>query len=163
MRKGLEMNPQDFEERKKNFPNGPIEYVNKANIEIEIMEERHVRAILPVDPLHLNHVGTVYAGSMFVFAEALGGSLFTCTYGDEYIPVLKAVEVHYLKPATSDLVFDLSLTEQEAEEKIALAAERGRGDYFLDIPLYDKSGVHVFDAQFNYYAFSADKIKEFTA
>lgn len=150
-----------FEDMKRNFPNGPIEYVNMAGIEPEIVEERHIRAILPVDPIHLNHVGVVYAGSMFTFAESLGGKLFKCTYGDAYVPILKGVEVRYLKPTKKNLVFDISLTEEEAVEKIALAAERGRGDYFLDIPIYDVDGVQVLETHFNYYAFSADKIKEF--
>ena len=155
------MDAKYFEDRKANFSHGPIEYVNMAGIKIDVMEERHVRAILPVNPIHLNHVGTVYAGSMFTFAEALGGNLFACTYGPAYVPVIKGVEVHYLKPTKKDLVFDVSLTEEEAADKIALAAKRGRGDYFLDIPIFDIDGIKVCDCKFNYYAFSAEKIKEF--
>jgi acyl-coenzyme A thioesterase PaaI-like protein len=142
-----------YENRIKNFPNGPIRYVNLAGIVPEIMEERHVRLILPVEEIHLNHVGIVYAGSMFVIAEIAGANLFVCTYGqDEFVPILKGMEIKYNKPTKKDLVIDLFLTEEEAVEKIAKARERGRGDYFLDVPIKDVDGNEVALATFNYYA-----------
>lgn len=150
-----------FDNLKQGFGNSPIQYVNMAGIVPEVLEERHVRLLLPIDPLHKNHVGTAYAGSMFTMAEISGANLFMCSYGDAYVPVLKSVEVAYTKPATKDLVVDIALTEEEAESKIALAKERGRGDYFLDVPICDIDGNQVALAKFNYYAFSAEKISEF--
>lgn len=155
------MDKEFIENKKRTFSKGSIEYVNMAGIRPDIMEERHIRFVMPVDPLHLNHVGTAYAGSIFTMAEIARGNLFSCTYGQDYVPVLKAVEVRYLKPTKHDLVVDIALTEEEAAEKIQLAAERGRGDYFLDISVMDSEGVQVAEAHFNYYAFTAEKIKEF--
>ena len=155
------MNQQYLDHLKASIENGPIQYANMAGIQVETVEERHVKATLPVNPVHLNHVGTVYAGSMFVLAEVLGGSLFLSTYGGEYVPVLKGVEMRYLKPTKKDLVIDLSLTEEEAKAKIEPIAERGRGDYFIDIVVRDVDGVEVYSAKFNYYAFSKEKMTEF--
>ncbi|MCB6566920.1 DUF4442 domain-containing protein, partial [Desulfovibrio desulfuricans] len=90
--------------------------VNMAQLQAEAVEERHVRLRLPVGERHLNHVGIAYAGSEFVLAEIAGGTLFMATYGtDEFVPILKGVELKFLKPGTKDLVVDLSLTEEEAE------------------------------------------------
>ena len=73
------------------------------------------------------------------------------------MPILKGVELKFLKPGTKDLVVDLSLTEEEAERKIAPVRERGRGDYFLEIPVFDVDGEQVAQMDFNYYALPAKK------
>ena len=80
------------------------------------------------------------------------------TYGtDEFVPILKSVECKYLKPGTKDLVVDIALSKEEAEEKIKAVKERGRGDYFLDVPIVDSDGDDVALMSFNYYALPAQK------
>ena len=71
--------------------------------------------------------------------------------------ILKSVELKFVKPGTKDLYVDISLTEEEAAEKIKPVEERGRGDYFLDIPVYDVDGEQVAQMNFNYYALPAKK------
>jgi acyl-coenzyme A thioesterase PaaI-like protein len=152
------MEAEFFEQRKQNFGNGPIEYLNLAGIKAEVMEERHVRFVLPLEPRHLNHVGIAYAGSEFVIAESAGGNLFVCTYGsDKYAPIIKGCECKYLKPTKKDLVVDISLSAEEAAEKIKPIEERGRGDFFLDIPVMDADGEHVAQFNFNFYAIPLTK------
>ncbi len=74
------------------------------------------------------------------------------------MPILKSVELKFVKPGTKDLVVDIALTEEEAaERKIKPVEERGRGDYFLDIPVYDVDGERVAQMNFNYYALPAKK------
>lgn len=152
------MDKEFFDGLAKSVSNGPTPYVNEAGLVAEIVEERHVRMVLPLTAKHKNHVGIAYAGSEFVLAEITGGTLFMATYGtDEFVPILKSVECKYLKPGTKDLVVDISLTEEEAAEKIKLAKERGRGDYFLDVPVFDIDGEEVALMSFNYYALPAQK------
>ncbi|WP_165172714.1 DUF4442 domain-containing protein [Adlercreutzia sp. ZJ242] len=147
-----------FQELADNVSNGPTPFVNRAELRAEVVEERHVRIVLPLGQLHRNHVGIAYAGSEFVLAEIAGGTLFMATYGtDEFVPILKSVECAYVKPGVKDLHVDLALTEQEAQDKIALARERGRGDYFLDVPVLDADGEQVALMKFNYYALPAKK------
>ncbi|WP_172135612.1 DUF4442 domain-containing protein [Adlercreutzia sp. ZJ473] len=147
-----------FQELADNVSNGPTPFVNRAELRAEVVEERHVRIALPLGQLHRNHVGIAYAGSEFVLAEIAGGTLFMATYGtDEFVPILKSVECAYVKPGVKDLHVDLALTEQEAQDKIALARERGRGDYFLDVPVLDADGEQVALMKFNYYALPAKK------
>ena len=152
---------EEFIAQQADMKRTPIEYVNMAGMVADIIEERHIKLTLPVAPIHLNHVGTAYAGSMFTLAEIAGGKLFKCTYGTDYVPILKAAEIRYLKPSTKDLVVELSLTEEEAAEKIALAAQRGRGDYFLDVDIKNIDGVLGATVHFNYYALSAEAAKSF--
>lgn len=129
-----------------------------AGLEADIVEERHVRLSLPVAQRHLNHVGIAYAGSEFVLAEIAGATLFMATYGtDVYVPILKGVELKFLKPGTKDLVVDIALSEEEAAEKIKEVEQRGRGNYFLEVPVYDVDGEQVAQMDFNYYALPAQK------
>lgn len=142
----------------KNVNEGPTPFINLAKLQPEVIEERHVRLGLPVQELHMNHVGIAYAGSEFVLAEIAGGTLFMATYGsDEFVPILKGVDIKFVKPGTKDLYVELSLTEEEAAEKIAPVRERGRGNYFLQVDVHDVDGDVVAQFDFNYYALPAQK------
>ena len=152
------MDQEFFEGLAKNVNDGPTPFINLVQLQAEVVEERHVRLRLPLGDLHKNHVGIAYAGSEFILAEIAGGTLFMATYGtDVYVPILKSVELKFVKPGTKDLYVDISLTEEEAAEKIKPVEERGRGDYFLDIPVYDVDGEQVAQMNFNYYARPAKK------
>lgn len=152
------MDQEFFEGLAKNVSDGPTPYINMAQLVAEMVEERHVRLRLPVAGLHMNHVRIAYAGSEFVLAEIAGGTLFMATYGtDEFVPILKGVECKFVKPGTKDLVVDIALTEEEAAEKIAPVRERGRGNFFLEVPVCDVDGEQVAQMDFNYYALPAQK------
>lgn len=130
----------------------PIQWMKLANIQPQVIEQGHVKFTLPVKGLHLNHVNTVYAGSMFAFAELCGGAIFQATYGfDTWVPIVKKAGIRYVKPATDDLTCELKISEEEAKERIAPIEERGRGDFILSIPLLDKAGEEVAIAEINYY------------
>lgn len=146
-----------YEEKKYNFVhNGKIKYLNAAGVVPEIIEKGHVRFVLPVAEMHMNHVGIVYAGSFFVFAESAGACLIFAAYAEKknYTPIISNVSIDYLKPAKSDLVIDMTMSEEEAAEKIAPIDERGKGRYPLDVPIYDSEGVHVATAHITYYLFA---------
>lgn len=152
------MDQQLMDQLTKNVSDGPTPYINMAGLVAELVEPRHVRLRLPVDPTHKNHVGIAYAGSEFVLAEIAGGTLFMATYGtDRFVPILKGVDIKFVKPGTTDLVADVVLSEEEAAEKIAPIEERGRGDFPLDIVVKDMDGEPVATFAFNYYALPAQK------
>lgn len=152
------MNKEYFDSLVESLSSGPTPYVNMAGLVAEVVGDRRVRLRLPVDPTHRNHVGMAYAGSEFVLAEIAGGTLFQATYDPEkWVPILKAVDIKFIKPGMKDLVVDLELTEEQAAEKIAEAEERGRGNYYLDVPVTDVDGEQVAQFSFNYYALPAKK------
>lgn len=122
----------------------PIKWVELGKFSNDILEERHIRMTVPVAGLHINHVGTVYAGSMFTLLELAAGAIFMCTYGlDEYVPIVASFEITYLKPTRKDLVVDIEWTEEEAAERIAPIKERGRGRMPVELTLKDADGVEV--------------------
>ena len=146
-----EVTPEVFEAAKQSVIHGKINYLNVAGIIPEVAEERHVRYRLPLTAMHVNQIGIMYAGSFFVFGEATGASLIKCTYGTAYVPIIKSVSIDYLKPATSDLVIDIAMTEEEAKERIAYVEEHGKGQYPMTIPIMTADGVHTANVNIVYY------------
>ncbi len=146
-----EMNQEFFKSAMNDIVHGKINYINVAGIEPELFEERHVVGRLPLSSMHMNHVGMLYAGSFFVFGEAMGASLIKCTYAGAYVPIIKSVSIDYKKPALKDIVIDISMTEEEAEERIAYVKEHGKGQYPMDIPVKDADGVEVCVIHIVYY------------
>ena len=143
--------PEFFENAKEAITHGKIQYLNDAGLAPELFEERHVVCRLPVNPVHMNHVGIAYAGSFFSVAEATGASLIKCTYGKKYVAIIKNATLDYLRPAKTDLVVDLSMTEEEAKERIAYVEEHGKGQYPLDIPVKDAEGNLCANVHITYY------------
>ena len=133
-----EMNAAFFEEAKYNLQHGKINFLNVAGLIPEVAE-------------HLNHVNIVYAGSYFVLAESSGATLIKCTYAGKYVPIIKSVNIDYRKPTKRDLIVDISMTEEEAKERIAYVEEHGKGQYPLDVPVMDADGVHCADVHIVFY------------
>lgn len=146
-----------FEQKKYDFINDcKIPYLKVAGIMPEIIEPRHVRFVMPVKEMHMNHVNIVYAGSFFVLAESAGASLIFSAYAPErtYTPIIADMSIDYHSPATSDLVVDMTISEEEAAEKIAKINERGKGRYPLDVPVCDSEGKLCATAHITYYLYA---------
>lgn len=146
-----EITPEFFEKVKDGLVHSRINYMNVAGIIPVLAETRHVIARLPANGMHMNHVNIMYAGSYFVFAEATGAALLKCTYHDKYVLIIKSMEINYIKPTARDLVIDISMTEEEAAERIAYVKEHGKGRYPLDIPVMDADGETCADVHIVYY------------
>lgn len=149
--------PEFFEAVRKNIVDCPIEYLRLAGVVPEVLEERHIRMKLEAGKMHLNHVNIMYAGSYFVFAESAGANLIACTYGGQFVPIIASVNVNYLKPSANDLIIDMSMTEEEAAERIAPILERGKGRYPLTINVMDSEGTHCAQVEIVYYLMPAPK------
>jgi thioesterase domain-containing protein len=134
-----------------------IEWVAKSGIRPELIEERHVRMVMPVAG-HLNHVNTMYAGSIFVLAEMSAGALFFAAYGtDDFAPVVRKADIQYTRPALGDICVDARLTKEEADAKLAPVLERGRGDLFLEVVVRDLDGNECARANINLYCLPLKK------
>lgn len=146
-----EMNDAFFAAAGEGLCHSKINYMNMAGICPVSLSERRVKTKLPANYMHMNHVGIVYAGSYFVFAEASGATLIKCTYGGAYTPIIKSCSLDYTKPSKSDLVIDISLSEKDAAEKIAYIEKNGKGRYPLDIEIKNVEGELCATAHIVYY------------
>jgi len=144
-----------FSKIKESINNSDNKLIQLAGIRVLDLSKRHVKLEMPLGDVHVNHIGTAYAISMLMLMEIGGASLIRATYGfDTYIPVIKKLDVVYLKPTSKTLICNLFISEKDAEEKIIPVAQRGRGDFILPITLTDIENEEIAKSNINYYLIS---------
>ena len=128
-----------------------IPWVKDSGLSAELLETRHVVLRLPKDR-HLNHVGIVYAGSLFMLMEIAGATLFACTYPyGKYIPINKEMDIKFLNMGVTDILCELSITEEDAKEMIRPIDEKGKGEWVLEMDCRDTKGTIIAKSVCHYY------------
>ena len=117
-----------------------IKIVEKMGMRILDFKKQSVKIMLPKEP-NVNHIGTVYAGSLFSLADYAGGVLFYASFdGKKYYPLLKEVTIAFKKPGTTDITCEASMSPAQAEQIKSIADEAGKADWVLDLELKDAKG-----------------------
>jgi thioesterase domain-containing protein len=123
-----------------NYLEKAIQIIEKMGMRIVDFQKQSVKIVLPKAP-NVNHVGTVYAGSLFSLADYAGGVLFYATFDiRKYYPLLKEVTIAFKKPATTDISVEASMTSAQAEQIKKITDETGKSDWDLDLELKDEKG-----------------------
>ena len=117
-----------------------IKIIEKMGMRILDFQKYSVKIVLPKEP-NINHVGTIYAGSLFSLADYAGGVLFYASFDRrKYYPLLKEVTIAFKKPATTDITVEASMTPEQAEHIKNITDETGKADWVLDLELKDAMG-----------------------
>lgn len=120
-----------------------IPFVGRTDVKVLELEPGYVKMLMPLQP-NLNHVGTMYAGAIFTLAELPGGAIFLSTFdANRFYPLIKGMEIKYLKPATTDVTVEVRLDLDEASKIQETANEKGKADYDWDCEVKDANGVVV--------------------
>ena len=119
---------------------GTIQIIKEMGIHIEEMRDRYVKVVLPLAP-NINHIGTMYAGSLFTVGEYIGGPIFFASFDHtKYYPIVKALSIQYRRPATTDVTVEASLSKEDVEAVQREADAKGKAAWKMDLELQDKSG-----------------------
>ena len=117
-----------------------IKIIEKMGMRILEFRKHSVKIILP-KAQNMNHIGTVYAGSLFSLADYAGGVLFYASFDrKKYYPVLKEVTIAFKKPGTTDITCEASMPPAQAEQIKKMTDETGKADWVLDLELKDTKG-----------------------
>lgn len=119
---------------------------------LEVIEAAHGRAAarIPVDP-NKNHFGVIYAGSLFTVAEMLGGVIgFTSLSMDGFVPLVKGLDIRFLRPATTTVTASTSLSDDEIARVRSEAEANGKADFELVCEIVDENGVVVASTRGDY-------------
>jgi thioesterase domain-containing protein len=114
-------------------------------MELKVVDARrgHAAAEIPAGP-NVNHFGVMYAGSLFTAGEMLGGVLGMNSFDLEgFVPIVKSLEIRFLKPATGTIRAATSLSEDEIARIESVARETGKAEFVLEAELTDEAGVVV--------------------
>jgi acyl-coenzyme A thioesterase PaaI-like protein len=86
----------------------------------------------------------VYAGALFTLAEIPGGALFLSSFDtSRFYPIVKALDLQFLKPATADVSVEVALDEARIATLAAEADERGKAEFVLEGQLKMDDGTVV--------------------
>lgn len=120
-----------------------IPIIGHMGIEVLEVTRNVASARLPAAP-NVNHFGVAYAGSLFTVAETLGGFFSNTSLQVEGgIPLVKRVEIDFLRPAATDVVSRTELSDAEIERILAAYAEHGKADFELSTDVVDEAGTVV--------------------
>ena len=119
-----------------------IPFVRRNRFRVVELRTGYLRAEIALKG-NKNHIGTMYAGAMFLLAEVPGGIVALFEFGSGYFPILKELTMRYLLPATSDLTIEVSLTQAELDAIKQAADDKGKSDFTLTLDLKDAKGQVV--------------------
>ena len=120
-----------------------IAFVGRTQVQVLTMEPGYVKMMMPLQP-NLNHVGTMYAGALFTLAELPGGAIFLTTFDvGKFYPIIKGMDIKFVKPAATDVTVEVKLDLDEAAKIQEIANERGKADYEWECEVKDANGQVV--------------------
>lgn len=141
----------EFPESAPGTPTGGISIVGQTGLEVLHAERGRAVLRLPFEP-NINHVGMVYAGSMFVLAEVPGGVLFSTVFDlTRFYPIVGEMSIRYQVPASTSLLVDARLPDDEIERIGSEMEEHGRAKYVLEQELVDLHGQVVATTRATYF------------
>lgn len=141
----------EFPESTPGSPAGGISIVGHTGLEVLHTERGRAVLRLPFEP-NINHVGMVYAGSMFVLAEVPGGVLFSTAFDlTRFYPIVGEMSIRYRTPAATALLVDARLADDEIERIAAEMDQTGRAKYVLEQELVDLHGQVVATTRATYF------------
>ncbi|TQV85677.1 DUF4442 domain-containing protein [Exilibacterium tricleocarpae] len=127
-----------------------IDIIEKMGARILSLDDNRVTATMPLAP-NVNHVGTMYAGSLFTLAEFPAGALFVRRVDTRKIlPIVAEVKIRFRRPALTDVFMSLEIAEAEFERLQRETLAEGKSSLINHQELTDTNGEVVAIAEARY-------------
>jgi acyl-coenzyme A thioesterase PaaI-like protein len=118
--------------------------IERTGVRILELRDRYAKALMPLDEGNTNHVGIMYAGSLFTLGEFAGGAIHLVSMDfRRFFPIVKEVRIRFRRPALTDVTMEVTMSEQDARRLEAEAEKHGKADYELKLDLKDMQGETV--------------------
>lgn len=120
-----------------------IVFLERMKLKALELRPGYVKLLAPLSG-NENHIGGVYAGAMFTLAEIPGGALFYTSFDETgCYPLIKEMEIQFLRPARTDVSVEASLSEEEIRRVRGEMDEKGKSEFILLGEVKDMSGQVV--------------------
>lgn len=114
-----------------------IPFIERTGAELLELEPGRLKAKMPFEP-NINHIGTMYAGALYTLAEFPGGVVFFSIFDvSKYYPIIRAQEIKFLKPATTDVTVEVAITQDEVDRIQSEIDENGKANWSWDVEIKD--------------------------
>jgi acyl-coenzyme A thioesterase PaaI-like protein len=112
---------------------------------VEVLELKGARAVLRLKNRKKaqNHIGSVHAAATGLLAESATGFLVGIHLPDNKLPLLKQMQIDYVKRSTGDLTAIATLTEQQ----IAAMHNEDKGEVAVAVTITDSAGITPVNAK----------------
>jgi len=118
--------------------------IERTGLQVLELRERYAKALMPLNEGNINHVGIMYAGSLFTLGEFSGGIIHLVSMDfTKFIPIVKQVSIRFRRPARTDITMEVSMSEQDTKRLEAEAEKNDKADFELNLELKDDSGETV--------------------
>ena len=120
-----------------------VDAIKRTGIRVVCLRDRYAKLLMPLEG-NVNHVGMMYAGSLFTLGEIAGGAIHVVSFDmTKLFPIVKEIKIRFRRPATTDVTMKVELSAEEASRIQAEALEKGKADYVLNLELEDANGEVV--------------------
>ena len=122
---------------------GAVEAIKRTGLRVVCLRDRYVKLLMPLEG-NVNHVGMMYAGSLFTLGEIAGVAIHVVSFDmTKLFPIVKEINIRFRRPAMTDVIMEVELSAEEASRILAEALEKGKADYVLNLELEDAEGEVV--------------------
>jgi acyl-coenzyme A thioesterase PaaI-like protein len=119
-----------------------IPFTHRNGYEVIELKPGYVKSRIGLEG-NTNHMGSMYAGAMFLLAEIPGGVLSLQDFGMDYIPILRDMKMEFKAMATSDLTMEINMSQADIDRLKQEVASEGKAHFELKGELKDAKGQVV--------------------
>jgi acyl-coenzyme A thioesterase PaaI-like protein len=124
--------------------NGAVRFAGTAGIRIHRADFHAAEMSLANRKKVQNHIGGVHAAATALLGESVTGLVFGLNLPDGRLPLLKAMEIDYLRRANGDLRAVARLTD----EQIARIRSAEKGEVQVAVTITDEDGEQPVEARY---------------
>lgn len=115
-----------------------VEAIKRTGLSIVSLKDRYAKFKMPLEG-NINHVGAMYAGSLFTLGEFTGGILPAVAFDiTRFYPIVKEITIKYVALAKTDVTIEAEMSREEVDTIQAEAEENGKADFMLALELKDE-------------------------
>ncbi|SGY99154.1 DUF4442 domain-containing protein [Moritella viscosa] len=121
-----------------------IKFFGRAGIQVESLDVNNAILKLENTETVQNHIGGIHAAATALLGESATGFLVGMHVPDNRIPLLKSMNINYIRRADGDLKAIASLTETQISD----IKNTDKGDTAVKVIITDSAGNNPVDAEF---------------
>jgi thioesterase domain-containing protein len=116
-----------------------VPVVARSGVKVDAIRRGYVKMSAPLEG-NENHIGIMYAGTLFTLAEAPGGVLFfSCFDAGRFVPIVREMNIRFLRKVATSAYIELSLSDEEIDRIRQEAEEKGKADFILESEVRDQN------------------------
>jgi acyl-coenzyme A thioesterase PaaI-like protein len=123
-----------------------IKFAGTAGVKVESLDFQQAKLRLANRSKVQNHIGSVHAAATALLGESASGFLLGMHVADDKIPLLKSMQIQYLKRSTGALMAQAQLDDAQ----ISQIRSTDKGEVVIRVLIKDQLGVEPVEALYTW-------------